>query len=57
MLQIDRTSSVHVDEGSIRDSGSGYGPPPSEGSSPADLLAAIVEFCAGKLLSFCRLSL
>ena len=42
MLQIDRSSSVHVDEGSIRDSGSGYGPPPSEGSSPADLLAAIV---------------
>lgn len=42
MLQIDRSSLVHVDEDSIRDSGSGYGPPPSEGSSPADLLAAIV---------------
>src|SRR5690242_8875798 len=41
MLQIDRSSLVHVEEDSIRDSGSRYGPPPIEGSSLADLLATI----------------
>ena len=39
-VEIDRSSSVHIDEGSIREARSGYGP--SEGSSAADLLVTIL---------------
>ena len=40
MLQIDRSSSAHIDEGSIREARLGYGA--SEGSSAADLLVTIL---------------